>query len=235
MTKQPIKCWGFEGDHMYKEYPHKEDKMRIVQNLKKSYTMEDMRKNVLRIYVSLDNRHTYYQSHIIEVEVKIDNQPITTLIDSIASYRYLDPNMVYRFKLKRHKHQNSWLVHLATGTKRRVNELVQCFPLNINGFITKVYLNIISLGSYEFLISMDRMDNNHAILYFYNKDFRCLDEEGNLRRVEGIPSPISVKESFSLKPKIIFRKGCQIYATHMEEEAKDEVSNIEYYLYLKEY
>jgi len=88
------------------------------------------------------------------------------------------------------------LVHLATRTKRRVNELLKCFPLNMNGFITKVYLKIILLGSYEFLISMDHMDNNHAILYCYNKDSICLDEEGNLRRVEGIPSPISVKESF---------------------------------------
>jgi hypothetical protein len=35
--------------------------------------------------------------------------------------------------------------------------------------------------------------------------------------------------------KISFRKGFQVYATHLEESAKDKESNIEYYSVLKEY
>jgi hypothetical protein len=38
---------------------------------------------------------------MIEVEGKIDNQPIAILIDSGASHSYIDPNMVEIFKLKR--------------------------------------------------------------------------------------------------------------------------------------
>jgi predicted aspartyl protease len=60
-----------------------------------------------------------YQSHMIEVEGKIDNQPIAILIDSGASHSYIDPKIVERFKLKRCKHEKSWLVQLATGTKRK--------------------------------------------------------------------------------------------------------------------
>jgi hypothetical protein len=39
----------------------------------------------------------------------------------------------------------------------------------------------------------------------------------------------------SLQLKTSFRKGFQIYATHMEESAKDKVSNLEDCLVLKEY
>jgi hypothetical protein len=62
-----------------------------------------------RIYAALDNRQANYQSHMIEVEGKIDNQHITILIDSEDSHSYIDPNIVERFKLKKCKHKNSWI------------------------------------------------------------------------------------------------------------------------------
>jgi hypothetical protein len=43
--------------------------------------VEDMGKNVPRIYASLDNKQEEYQSHMIEVEGMINNQTITILID----------------------------------------------------------------------------------------------------------------------------------------------------------
>jgi hypothetical protein len=55
----------------------------------------------------------------------------------------------------------------------------------------------------------DWLDKHHAILDFYNKDFTCLDEEGNLITIQGIPRPISIKEISSLQLKRSFRKGCQ--------------------------
>jgi hypothetical protein len=63
--------------------------------------------------------------------------------------------MVNRFKLKRCKHEKSWLVHLATRTKRRINDLVKDCAVNMNGVNTKTDLNIILLSSYDCLISMD--------------------------------------------------------------------------------
>ena len=71
--------------------------------------------------------------------------------------------------------------------KRRINELVKDCPMDMNGLSTKGYLNLIPLGSYDFLIGVDWLDKNHVVLYCYKKDFTCLEEEWNLRRIQGIP------------------------------------------------
>jgi hypothetical protein len=55
--------------------------------------------------------------------------------------------------------------------------MVKTCPMEMNGLHTKVDLNIIPLGSYDCLIGMDWLDENHAILECYNKEFTCLDEE----------------------------------------------------------
>jgi hypothetical protein len=93
------------------------------------------------------------------------------------------------------------LVQLNTGTKRKINELVKDFPVRMNIFITKVYLNIILLGSYDNLIGMDWLDKHRVILDCYNKDFTCLDEQWNSRTVKVIPRPISLKDISSFQTK----------------------------------
>jgi hypothetical protein len=71
--QQPIKCWGCEGDHVYKDFPDKGDGMRTMHNIQEANTLVHMGKNMPLIYASLDNRQENYQSHMIEVESKIDN------------------------------------------------------------------------------------------------------------------------------------------------------------------
>jgi hypothetical protein len=100
--------------------------------------MDDMGRSMLDIYAALDNRQEDYQSRLIEVEGKIDNKPIAILIDFGAIHSYIDPKIVERFKLKRCKHENSCLVQLATGTKRKINELVKDFLVSMNGVSIKV-------------------------------------------------------------------------------------------------
>ena len=95
---------------------------------------------------------------MIEVEGKINDQPISILIDSGASHSYLDPKIVERFQLSRSKLGKSWLVQLATKTKREIDEMVKACIREINGLHTKTYLNIIPLGLYYFLIGMDWLD-----------------------------------------------------------------------------
>jgi hypothetical protein len=75
--------------------------------------------------VPIDNKHIEYKSPMIEVEFKIDNQPITILIDSRASHSYINANIVEIFHLQRSKHKKYWLVKLAIGSKRKINELVK--------------------------------------------------------------------------------------------------------------
>jgi hypothetical protein len=95
---------------------------------------------------------------MIEVEGMINNQTIVILIDSGASHSYIDPKMVEIFHLPRSKHGKSWLVQLATGAKRKVNEMVKSCLMDMNGLNTREDLNIFPLGSYEYLIGMDWLD-----------------------------------------------------------------------------
>jgi hypothetical protein len=79
--------------------------------------------------------------------------------------------------------------------------------MDMNGFCTKDDLNIIPLGSYDFLIGMHCLEKHHADLDFYNKEFNCLDKEGNLRTIQGIPRVVTLRNFSALQLKKIFRKG----------------------------
>jgi hypothetical protein len=65
-------------------------------------------------------------------------------------------------------------VQLATRAKRKINEMVKEFPIDMNALSTREDFKIIPLGSYDWLDC-------------YNKAFTYLDEEENLRIVQGIP------------------------------------------------
>jgi hypothetical protein len=197
--------------------------------------VEDMGKSVPRIYASLDNKQDEFQSHMIEVEGMINNHALTILIDSGASHSHIDPRVVKIFHLPRNKHEKSWLVQLATRVKRKVVEFVNSCPMDMNGLNTKDELNILPLGSYDCLIGMDWLDQHHAILDCHNKAFTCLDEEGNQRTIQEIPRAVVVKEVSAMQLNKCYRKGYQLFAAHVEEASKDEVSKIKYHAVLKEF
>jgi hypothetical protein len=133
--------------------------------------MEDMGRNVPRIYAALENNKVGFQSHMIEVEGVINNQTIAILIDSGASHSYIDPKILEIFHSPRRKHGKYWLVKLATRAKRKFIEMVNSCPVDMNGMSTKEDLNIFPLGSYEYLVGMDWLDQHHGILDCYNKAF----------------------------------------------------------------
>ena len=81
--------------------------------------------------------------------------------------------------LKNSKHRISWLVQLATRTKKKVNEVVRKCPFFMDGLVTCADLNVLPLGSYDVLIRMDWLEAHRAKLDCYNKTFELLDEEGN--------------------------------------------------------
>jgi hypothetical protein len=56
-------------------------KVRTVHNVQQAEIVEDMGRNVPRIYAALDNKQADYQSHMIEVEGMINNQTIAILVD----------------------------------------------------------------------------------------------------------------------------------------------------------
>jgi hypothetical protein len=167
------------------------------------------------------------------VEGKINDQPKDILIDLGASHIFIDPKLVEIFYFQRRKLGKFWFVQLSRGFKRRNNEMVKEFPMDMNGLSTKEDFSIIPLGSYDFLIGMDWLEKHHVVLHCYNKAFTFLDEEGNLRIVQGIPRAVNIIEVSSLQQKTIFKKGFQIFVAHMEETPKDKVPSIEDYVVLK--
>jgi hypothetical protein len=179
-----MQCWGCKGDHKYRDFPHKVDKVRFFHNVEQAEIVEDMGKSVTMIYAALDIKQAEFQSHMIEVEGMINDHAFTILTDSGPSHSYIDPKVVEELQFPRCKHEKSWLVYLATRTKRKVVELVKSCPLGMNGMNTKEDLNIFPLGSYDYLIGMDWLDQHHSILDFHNKAFTFVDEEGNSRVVQ---------------------------------------------------
>jgi hypothetical protein len=157
--------------------------MNTIHNIKKDETIEYMGGNMPRIYVALDNKQARYQSPILKVEGKVDDQPITILIDSRVSHSYISSNIVERFHLQRSKHDKSSLVQLATWAKRKMSELFKDFPIDMNGIGTKVDVNIIPMGSYDCLIGMDWLEKHHVVLDCYNKTIICLDEGGKQGKI----------------------------------------------------
>ena len=64
-------------------------------------------------------------------------------------------------------------------------------------------------------------------LDYYNNTFECMDEEGNLVVVKGIPKVISVRQVSAMQLKKFYRKGFQLYAAHILEEMGDETPRLE--------
>ena len=126
------------------------------------------------------------------------------------------PKIVDRLRLEKSKLGKSSLVQLGTGTKRRIHDMVISCSISLSGVNTSIDINIIPLGSYDVLIRMDWLDKHHAFLDCHNKTFTCLDGNGKQSTVKGVPRPISIREISALQLKISFRKGCQLYAAHVE-------------------
>jgi hypothetical protein len=61
---------------------------------------------------------------------------------------------------------------------------------------------------------MDWLDKHHVVLDCYNKAFTCLDEEGNLKSVQGIPREVTIREVSSLQLKKISGKDVK-YLQHI--------------------
>ena len=62
---------------------------------------------------------------MVEVEGMINQTPVTISIDPGASLSYIALQIVEKCKLSVDKFENSWLVQLATGAKRKVTCFVK--------------------------------------------------------------------------------------------------------------
>jgi hypothetical protein len=55
-TQIPIQFWGCQGNHKYKNCPHKNGKVRVVHNVQQDEIVEDMGSRMPRIYAALENK-----------------------------------------------------------------------------------------------------------------------------------------------------------------------------------
>ena len=90
-------------------------------------TVGELARSMPIINAVLENREAEYQTSMVEVEGMINQTPVTILIDPGASLSYIAPKMVETCKLLVEKFENSWLVQLAIGAKRKVT----CFVKNV--------------------------------------------------------------------------------------------------------
>ena len=74
---------------------------------------------VVVIYATLEDLQEYHQSTMLEFVGKIAEQSISVLIDPRSTQSYITHRVVDICAFKKLKYNKSWLVQLATGTKRK--------------------------------------------------------------------------------------------------------------------
>ena len=62
---------------------------------------------------------------MVQIEGMINSLPISILIDPRARLSYISPRIVELCKLVLEKFDKSWLVQLATGTKKKLVVLLE--------------------------------------------------------------------------------------------------------------
>ena len=105
-------------------------------------TVDDLVRTMPRINTALENRQVDYQTSMVEMEGKLNQTPISILIDPGASLSYISPDLVEKCKLSVEKFAKSWSVQLATGAKRKVIIFVKDCTVSMDQFETSMKLNV---------------------------------------------------------------------------------------------
>jgi hypothetical protein len=122
--REPLKCWECGDPHYYKDCPLRKKTNNNLHIVREASTVDEIARNIPKISATLENRQADHQTSMVEVEGMLNNEPISILIDPGASLSYISPRVVKMCKLQKNKFEKSWLVQLATGTKRKVTEFV---------------------------------------------------------------------------------------------------------------
>ena len=128
---------------MRRNSPLENESASHTYNIQEVETVGQVARAVPRIYAALEDRQEDHQSGVVEVAGKIAKQSISILINPGSTHSYITPRVVEIRAFKKVKHRKYWLVQLATGTKRKVSEVVEKCPLVMNGLVTCVDLNVL--------------------------------------------------------------------------------------------
>ena len=130
---------------------------------------------------------------MVEVEGKLNQTPISILIDPWSSLNYISSNIVEKCKLSVEKFAKSWLVQLAIDAKRKVISFVNDCIVNMAQFETSIKLNVLPLGSYDMLIGMDWLEQHRVVLNCFDKNFTFVNNGGETVNIRGIPSKTTIR------------------------------------------
>ena len=123
--------------------------------IQEEITFDDLARIMPRINAALENKQADYQTSMVEVKGKLNQIPISILIDPRAILSYISLDLEEKCKLSVEKFAKSWLVKLTTGAKRKVISFVKNCTVTMDQFETSVKLTVLHLGSYDMLIGMD--------------------------------------------------------------------------------
>ena len=149
---------------MRRYFPLENESARPTYNIQEAETVGQVARAVPRIYAALEDRQADHQSTVVEVVGKIVEQSVSILIDPGSTHSYITPRVVESCAFKKVKHRKYWLVQLATGTKRKVSEVIEKCPSVMKGLVTCVDMNVLPLGSYDVLIGMDWLESHRVSL-----------------------------------------------------------------------
>ena len=129
---------------------------------------------------------------IIDMDGNICDQVDSILID-LGYNSYANHDLIDKCCLNKEVHAESWLVQLATDTKKRVHHWVRACAFELDGMSTIVHLNILALGSYSMLLGMYWLYLDMNKMDCYDKSIELLDDNGEPRFLQGKKKSTSVR------------------------------------------
>ena len=175
----------------------------------------------------MDNKQANHDESIIVMDCKIYDQVISILIDLRSNYSSVSLDLLDKFGLSKELHAESWLVQLATGTKKRVHHSVRACTFDLNGMPTTTPLNVLSLGSYIMLLGMDWLYLHRNKVDCYDKGIECVDDNGEPRVLHGKKKATSVRMVIAMQEKHSHRKGCVLFIVHISSDKGKEVDDVD--------
>ena len=111
--------------------------------------------------------------------------------------------------------------------KHKISEIVKYCEVNLNAFSTRVNVNILPLGSYDVLISMDALGQHYVMLDCLHKSILYMDSQGNQVKIQGIPKKVSVRKISALQANKCIRKGCKLFPVNIQNVETEREQRIE--------
>ena len=92
--KERVKCWECNGPHYASVCPNRKNTVSNIHTVQEEMTIGDLARTIPKINAALENRQVNYQTSMVEVEGKMNQTPISILIDPRASLSYISLDLV---------------------------------------------------------------------------------------------------------------------------------------------